>query len=142
MLQCAWHPTTAELYYVSDAPGNYVLKKFDGTSSATVLDVGVDLGGSAPGWVFGQQGYSFLPDGAVAAAYPDRATGRSVLHVMAPDGTSVIYDKDDGLPHAFGGVAPAPDGSLYLLGGGPDTPSGIFHWDPATKVGTLSLIHI
>ena len=136
VLQCAWHPTTAELYYVSDAPGNYVLKKFDGTSSATVLDVGVDLGGSAPGWVFGQQGYSFLPDGAVAAAYPDRATGRTVLHVIAPDGSSAVYDKDDGLPHAFGGVAPAPDGSLYLLGGGPDTPSGIFHWDPTKKVGT------
>ncbi|KAH8059707.1 serine-type peptidase [Aureococcus anophagefferens] len=135
VLQCAWHPETAELYYVSDAPGNYVLKKFDGTSSSTVLDVGVDLGGSAPGWVFGQQGYSFLPDGAVAAAYPDRATGRTVLHVVAPDGSSAVYDKDDGLPHAFGGVAPAPDGSLYLLGGGPDTPSGIFHWDPATKVG-------
>ncbi|KAH8084420.1 serine-type peptidase [Aureococcus anophagefferens] len=104
VLQCAWHPETAELYYVSDAPGTYVLKKFDGTSSSTVLDVGVDLGGSAPGWVFGQQGYSFLPDGAVAAAYPDRATGRTVLHVVAPDGSSAVYDKDDGLPHAFGGV--------------------------------------
>ncbi|KAH8046628.1 serine-type peptidase [Aureococcus anophagefferens] len=80
-------------------------------------------------------GYSFLPDGAVAAAYPDRATGRTVLHVVAPDGSSAVYDKDDGLPRRLRRRRPAPDGSLYLLGGGPDTPSGIFHWDPATKVG-------
>ena len=47
----------------------------------------IDFGGAAPGWEFGQQGYAFLPDGKVLAAYPDRATGQSHLLSMADEGT-------------------------------------------------------
>lgn len=101
----------------------------------------VDFGGSAPGWVFGQQGYDFLADGRVAAHYPDRTTGETALVVFdedtvgAPDVPAMVAKSakvlgtKDGLPHSFAGLAPSPDGSLYLVGGGPDVPSGVYRWD-------------
>ena len=135
VLQPAWHPATGALYYVTDASGFYVLKAYDGSASETVLAAGVDLGGAAPGWVLGQQGYAFLENGDVAATYPDRATGRTVLCVVDGAGSQTCYTKDDGLPHAFSGVVPA-NGSLYLMGGGPDTPAAIFEWVPASKALT------
>jgi hypothetical protein len=38
------------------------------------------------------------------------------------------YGEADGLPHFFGGLAPAPDGTLYMMGGAPDVPSGVYAW--------------
>ena len=59
VLQPAWHPSGA-LFYLTDERGFYALQRFEGGASKTVLSVGdADLGGSAPGWAFGQQGYTF-----------------------------------------------------------------------------------
>lgn len=133
------------LYYLSDTSGYHNLFRLaPGITSGpgvSVLPKEVDFGGSAPGWVFGQQGYDFLADGRVAAHYPDRTTGETALVVFdedtvgAPDVPAMVAKSakvlgtKDGLPHSFAGLAPSPDGSLYLVGGGPDVPSGVYRWD-------------
>jgi len=145
VLQPAWHPGTGSLYYISDASGYHNLYRLSpGETSGpgvSVLPKEIDFGGSAPGWVFGQQGYAFLADGRVAAHYPDRSTGETALVVFEEDTTGSsdipavvasslqIMGRKDGLPHSFAGLAPSPDGSLYLVGGGPDVPSGVYRWD-------------
>ena len=101
-----------------------------------------DFGGSSPGWSLGQQGYSFLADGRVAAAYPcdvDRGLTRlAVFDEPAADAADApaavaaslaTFGKKEGLPPNFGSLTPAPDGTLYLLGGAPDVPSGVYAWD-------------
>merc|ERR1739844_495866 len=40
-----------------------------------------------------------------------------------------VFSKKDGLPHSFAGLAPSVTGSIYLVGGGPDIPSGVYKWD-------------
>ena len=88
VLQPAWHASGA-LFYLTDEQGFYALQRFEGGASTTVLSVAdADLGGSAPGWSFGQQGYTFLADGRVAAAYPDRATGQTAVAIFDEDGSS------------------------------------------------------
>ena len=42
--------------------------------------------------------------------------------------SAVVYGNADGLPHSFGGLTPASDGTLYMVGGSPDTPSGVYSW--------------
>ena len=88
VLQPAWHASGA-LFYLTDEQGFYALQRFEGGASKTVLSVAdADLGGSAPGWSFGQQGYTFLADGRVAAAYPDRQTGQTAVAIFDEDGSS------------------------------------------------------
>merc|ERR1719399_1228100 len=146
VLQPAWHPTSGALYYISDATGFYNLRRLpppakDSTTatserSADALPPGeVDFGGSSPGWALGQQGYAFLANGQVAAHVPNRATGCTDLLVFddadaAADAAASArrYTTADGLPHSFGSLAPAPDGTLYLLGGAPDAPSAVYGW--------------
>jgi len=144
VLQPAWHPATASLYYISDESGYhnlYRLAPYETTGGINVLPKDIDFGGRAPGWTFGQQGYGFLVDGRVAAHYTSRETGQSELIVFKEDTTgssdvptlvqqsAKIYGTKDGLPHSFSGLAPSVTGSLYLVGGGPDAPSGVYRWD-------------
>jgi len=149
VLQPDWHPRTGALYYISDGSGFYTIRRLpplptgaDALSSLEPADAiaprNVDLGGSSPGWSLGQQGYAFLSDGRVAAHAPDRDTGRTALLVFdEADGTAgsseaadrvSTFTADDGLPHMFGGLTPAEDGTLYMIGGGPDVPSGVYAW--------------
>jgi len=148
VLQPAWHPGTGSLYYISDSSGFYNLMRLppplDGAElvgpGAPILPREIDFGGSAPGWVFGQQGFAFLADGRVAAHYPDRKSGRTELIVFDEDTTgstdvpamvaksSKMYGVSEGLPHSFAGLAPSPDGTLYMVGGGPDIPSSVYAW--------------
>ena len=144
VLQPAWHPATAALYYLSDASGYHNLRRLApgvavGPGDA-VLPRDVDFGGAAPGWQFGQQGYAFLRDGRVAATMLDRATGETSLLVFDEDVAGVAdvpafvaaslraYGRADGLPHSFGGLTPSADGTIYMLGGGPDAPAGVYAW--------------
>jgi len=143
VLQPAWHPATGSLYYLSDASGYHNLYRVapGGTTGISILPKEIDFGGRAPGWQFGQQGYSFLVDGRIAAHYPNQSTGETELVVFAEDtlGTSdlpgmvkksaKIFSKKDGLPHSFADLAPSATGSLHLVGGGPDIPSGVYKWD-------------
>ena len=78
VLQPAWHPTSGALYFISDTSGYWNLMRMEqpDPSADTPLPIAeartndlVDHGGSSPGWSFGQQGYTFLPDGRLAAAY-------------------------------------------------------------------------
>lgn len=154
VLQPAWHPGTGSLYYISDTSGYHNLYRLapdrvvggsESSPGVSILPQEIDFGGSAPGWMFGQQGYSFLADGRVAAHYPDRVTGETHLVVFEEDKEGVSDEevvtrvadskrvfnqsKGSGLPHSFAGLAPSVDGSLYLVGGGPDIPSGVYRWD-------------
>merc|ERR1719271_902723 len=50
---------------------------------------------------------------------------------MNEDGSSkqVYSGSESGLPHSVGGLTPGMNSEIYLIGGGPDKPSGIYRWD-------------
>ena len=94
----------------------------------------VDFGGKSPGWVFGQQAHRFLPDGRLAAHYVDGASGASAVVLVSDDGTREVFSGEEhGLPRAVGALVPGPDGTFYVSGGGPDAPSAIYSWAPASR---------
>lgn len=135
IIQPSWHPDSGELYYISDQSGYYNV--YRAGFAPSILSMEYDFGGSAPGWALGQQGYSFLPDGRLAAQYSK--DGRSILlvsDVSQNDSPAVgieEFDGKDGLPMMFGGLSPGADGDLYFLGGSPSTPSSIYKWNLETK---------
>jgi len=99
-----------------------------------VLPMDVDFGGKSPGWVFGQQAHRFLPDGRLAAHYVDGASGASAVVLVSDDGTREVFSGEEhGLPRAVGALVPGPDGTFYVSGGGPDAPSAIYSWAPASR---------
>jgi len=140
VLQPAWHPTSGALYYISDSSGYYNLRRCPQPAAAAavsgpgaaLLPRSVDWGGSAPGWQFGQQGFAFLADGRLAAHFPERSSGTTTLLVFSDgegaEASAKEFGMADGLPRSFGGLAPSPDGTIYLIGGGPDVPSGVYAW--------------
>ncbi len=143
ILQPAWHPTSGALYYITDESGHYNLARVRSPTAGGAalappsprLPSSADFGGSSPGWALGQQGYTFLGDGRLAAHYTDRSTGRSVLATVVDtddDAEAAAserrYGQDDGLPPQFGSLAPAADGSLYMMGGSPAAPGGVYRW--------------
>ena len=132
VLQPCWHPTSGALWFVSDASGWYNLYRLGsrGSKPEAVLPREAEFGGASPGWALGQQGYVFLSDGKVAAYWVERATGETKLTVLddAPAPTPVEYGVTDGLPHTFGGLCAAPDGTLYMTGGSPSTTGGVYAW--------------
>jgi len=130
ILQPLWHPQTGDLYYISDQSGFYNI--YRAGTEESVLPMNADYGGSAPGWTLGQQGFSFLPDGRMAAQY--RKDGKSVLivAVVTSDGPAqeiVEYGMEDGLPMTFGGVIASPSNDLYFIAGSPSTPISVFKWN-------------
>ena len=143
ILQPLWHPTTGDLYYISDTSGYYNIHRYSvgGTQESTnILPMEYDFGGPAPGWVLGQQGFTFLPkDGRLVAQYSKN--GNSVLVVANvisnSDGPAMDvqeYGMDDGLPMQFGGVlGTASSDDLYFTGGSPSTPTSIYKWNLASK---------
>ena len=141
VLQPAWH-LEGSLYYISDASGYYNLRRCSCNGGklgapAVRLMKDVDFGGASPGWVFGTQGFTFLADGRVAAHYVDRSTGRSVLSTFADTddeglATSSLDSYTEGLPHQFGSLSAAPDGTLYMMGGSPKAPGGVYRWTGLT----------
>jgi dipeptidyl aminopeptidase/acylaminoacyl peptidase len=138
IMQPLWHPTSGDLFYLSDESGYYNLYKKTKESPAEppkrIWTLHHDLGGSAPGWSLGQQGYTFLPqDGRLAAVYQNN--GKSVLvlaNVSDADSISNIqeYGTDDGLPMMFGSLTPASQTTeLYFVGGSPSTPTSLYKWN-------------
>ena len=130
ILQPLWHPQSGDLYYISDQSGFYNI--YRAGTEESVLPMNADYGGSAPGWTLGQQGFSFLPDGRLAAQY--RKDGKSVLivAVVTSDGPAqeiVEYGMEDGLPMTFGGVIASPSNDLYFMAGSPSTPTSVFKWN-------------
>ena len=149
VLQPAWHPQSGALYYVDDSSGYYNLRRL----AAANVDSGAaepraarptDFGGGSPGWSLGQQGYTFLADGRVAATVKDGATGESRLLTFADsDGDEAVTESGpaDGLPHSFGGLCAAADGTIYMLGGSPAEPAAVYSWQfggKATKLASSS----
>ena len=149
ILQPAWHPKSASLYYISDSSGFYNLRRVppitsldDTTSGIPILPYnGADFGGSAPGWRLGQSGFVFLHDnvGSVAAHIPDREGGGTMLIVFdepasGEDAAKKVaeskrsYSGKDGLPYFFGNLVPAADNTLFMLAGGPDQPVSVARW--------------
>ena len=143
VLQPSWHPTSGALYYISDATGFWNLCRAPRMGSSGALGepsprcaAPVDFGGSSPGWVFGQQGFVFLPDGRCAAQYSDKDTGRSTLLTFedsdddaAAEASTRRYGQADGLPPQFGSLTPASDGkTLYFMGGSASEPGGVYQW--------------
>ena len=138
VLQPLWHPTTGDLYYISDQSGYYNIYKYSPTTGSTecVLPMPYDFGGSAPGWGLGQQGFRFLKDGRLVASYTRE--GRSVLLVatLPQEGKCQIqeYGIDDGLPMQLGSVIPGKTADdVYFLGGSPSTPTSVYHWNLKEK---------
>ena len=130
ILQPLWHPKSGDLYYISDQSGFYNI--YRAGTEESVLPMNADYGGSAPGWTLGQQGFSFLPDGRIAAQY--RKDGKSVLivAVVTSDGPAqeiVEYGMEDGLPMTFGGVIASPSNDLYFMAGSPSTPTSVYKWN-------------
>jgi hypothetical protein len=148
VLQPTWHPSGSALYFIDDSSGYYNLRRVP----AAELEVAAaappsaspraaretDFGGSAPGWQLGQQGYTFLADGRVAATITDKATGESRLLCFEDGSTEPAvkeYGSADGLPHSFGGICASKSGTLYMLGGAPSEPAGVFSWALPTADG-------
>ena len=152
ILQPSFHPITGELYYISDESGYYNIYKQRQTNNnnnnnnkgVSVLPMSYDFGGPSPGWVLGQQGYTFMTDGRLVAQYSK--DGKSILviaNVMTKDDNNdgaatniceYIGGRDDNiLPITFGGIVTSTttnnDGSIYFLGGSPSTPTSIYRWD-------------
>lgn len=134
IMQPLWHPVTGDLYYLSDASGFYNL--YRAGFEPSVLPMEYDLGGSAPGWSLGQQGFVFIADGRLVAPY--KKNGRSVLLVAdvsnpeSPATNIEEYSTEDGLPMQFGGVI-ANGNDLYFIGGSPSAASSIYKWNLETK---------
>ena len=84
------------------------------------------------GWILGQQGFNFLPDGRLVAQY--NKDGRSVLLVANVEASGKAtniqeFDSDDGLPMQFGSVQGTASNDLYFIGGSPSTPTSIYKWN-------------
>jgi hypothetical protein len=153
ILQPSFHPITGELYYISDESGYYNIYKQQqrqtnnnnsSNKGVSILPMSYDFGGPSPGWVLGQQGYTFMTDGRLVAQYSK--DGKSILviaNVMTKDdnndgaATNVCEyiggrEDDNILPITFGGIVTSTtnnDGSIYFLGGSPSTPTSIYQWD-------------
>lgn len=135
ILQPLWHPKSGDLYYISDHSGYYNI--YRAGTEESVLPMNADFGGAAPGWVLGQQGFGFIPDGRLVAQY--KRDGKSVLVVatVTSDGPAqdvIEYGMDDGLPMQFGNVQGSPSNDdLYFIGGSPSTPTSVYKWNLETK---------
>ena len=140
ILQPLWHPTTGDLYFISDRSGYYNIYRYrpgaDDAEPVNVLPMDYDFGGPAPGWVLGQQGFGFLPnDGRLVAQYSK--DGQSVLVVAdvlsdsnGPATDVKEYGMKDGLPMQFGSVQGTKySDDLYFLGGSPSTATSIYKWN-------------
>ncbi|KAL7451454.1 hypothetical protein ACHAWC_003286 [Mediolabrus comicus] len=109
----------------------------------SILPMEYDFGGSAPGWALGQQGYTFLNDGRLAAQY--NKDGKSVLLVANVKdsneaATDVTYSSEsDGLPAMFGSVQNGEGDDLYFIGGSASTPSSVYKWNLKSK-GQASIL--
>lgn len=146
ILQPIWHPTSGDLYYLSDESGYYNL--YRAGTKESILPMKFDFGGSAPGWSLGQQGFGFLEDGRLVATYTKE--GKSVLLVATVSGDGAATDvqeysgEKDGLPMQFGGVISGgvcgKDGDLFFLGGSPSTPNSIFQWNLMDRTPAKSLV--
>ena len=132
VLQPSWHPTSGALWFVSDASGWYNLYRVaaGGERAVCALPRAAEFGGASPGWALGQQGYAFLPDGRLAAHWVERSTGETTLTVLEDSDAPEVreFGSADGLPHSFGGLCPAPDGTLYMVGGSPASSGGVYAW--------------
>ena len=130
VIQPMFHPS-GDLFYISDETGYYNIYRTDSDGKKTsVLPMDFDFGGASPGWVFGQQGYTFLPDGRLAATYKKDGSTRLIIADVRSDGPAKSveeYSEEDGLPMQFGGVIASGD-DLYFLGGSPSTPPSVFKW--------------
>ncbi len=135
IIQPLFHPETGDLFYISDESGYYNIyrKGYDNS----ILPMEHDFGGSSPGWGLGQQGYTFLNDGRLAAQY--NKDGKSVLLIAnvsdSNKGASEIveYGSNDGLPMMFGGVCPGEGDDVYFMGGSPSKASSIYKWNIQSK---------
>lgn len=141
VLQPMWHPTTGELFYLSDETGYYNIHKA-GKGDGPVLKMAKDFGGSAPGWSLGQQGFTFLNDGRLAAVYTKDGQSVLLLADVSSDIADVVeYGVDDGLPMQFGSIQtdPTNDDALYFMGGNPSSPGGIFKWSISERSPAIQL---
>jgi hypothetical protein len=145
IIQPLFHPITGKLFYISDQSGYYNIYMDDDNAEQQqhcVLSMDVDFGGSSPGWVLGQQGFSFLKDGRLAATF--NRDGESVLvvaNVMDWNPTAgtttpietIEYTSKDGLPMQFGAVQGGTTtdtmDDIYFMGGSPSTPSSVYYWN-------------
>jgi len=147
ILQPMWHPQTGALYYISDESGYYNI--YRAGTKEPLIPMDRDFGGSAPGWRLGQQAFGFLHDGRLYATYGK--DGNTVLLIAdvsgdGPASSLCEYGVSDGLPPQFGGIVPSGD-DLYMIGGSPDTPGGVFRWSladraPAARLASSSTLEL
>jgi len=131
ILQPLWHPTTGDLFYISDKSGFYNIYAHRASCEESILPMEKDFGGAAPGWVLGSQGFNFLPDGRLTAQY--QKDGKTVLIVATVTGDGPAtdvheYGTEDGLPMKFGGVLGTESNDLYFIGGSPSSPTSVYKW--------------
>jgi len=145
VIQPLYHPESGKLFYISDEAGYYDIY----CEGKNVLQRKSDFGGSAPGWVFGQEGFIFLADGRLVATYSKE--GETILVVASVDNKdgSILTDvkeysnskqENDILPMSFGGIVCSDSNELFFLGGSASTPTSIYKWnldsptDPALQL--------
>jgi len=148
IMQPLIHPITGRLFYISDQSGYYnIYMDDDDEQQHCVLPMDVDFGGWSPGWMLGQQGFSFLKDGRLVAVF--KRDGESVLVVAnvmdwKPNPSSstqpietIEYTSKDGLPMQFGPVQGGTSidtmDDIYFMGGSPSTPGSVYYWKLPNK---------
>mmetsp|Transcript_69927 Transcript_69927/g.167853 ORF Transcript_69927/g.167853 Transcript_69927/m.167853 type:complete len:848 (-) Transcript_69927:83-2626(-) len=152
MMQPAWSPDGV-LHFMSDSSGywNFYSCSADGKKVQNLFPRQADLNGGLPpaGWRLGMQNFDFLPDGRIVTTYqPESAADGMAVVILDPsepskdnivskvvgaiggEGTGVASTEfKDGLPKSISEFCFSKDGkTMYLLGGGPSTPSGIYKW--------------
>lgn len=139
IMQPMWNKFSGELFYISDTSGFYNIYKAGVEKS--ILPMDFDFGGAAPGWILGQQGFTFLNDGRLVAQYT--RDGMSKIIVAKIDGSEESatdfeeFDMTDGLPMQFGSItiddSSSNNNDLYFIGGSPSTPASVYKWNLDTK---------
>lgn len=140
VIQPLWHPQSGKLFYISDKSGYYNIYK-EGTEDS-ILPMDIDFGGKAPGWIFGQQGFDFLPDGRLFATYSKDGSSRLLIATVNDDGPAKDieeYGMEDGLPMMFGNVVHFEKDTFYFIGGSPSTPTSVYKWTRGEKESLTQL---
>eukprot|EP00558_Chaetoceros_sp_UNC1202_P004882 CAMPEP_0197246174 /NCGR_PEP_ID=MMETSP1429-20130617/10709_1 /TAXON_ID=49237 /ORGANISM="Chaetoceros sp., Strain UNC1202" /LENGTH=698 /DNA_ID=CAMNT_0042706785 /DNA_START=89 /DNA_END=2185 /DNA_ORIENTATION=- len=134
VMQPLWHPS-GDLFYISDQDGYWNIYK-TGYDEASIIPMKTDLGGPSPGWVLGQQGFDFLPDGRLVAQYEKAGKSIMLIATVTGDGPASDveeYGMEDGLPMKFNSVIGTESNDFYFMGGSPSTPKSVYKWNLEKK---------
>ncbi|HYD32724.1 MAG TPA: prolyl oligopeptidase family serine peptidase [Azospirillaceae bacterium] len=129
VVQPRWSPR-GELFFVDDRAGWWNLRRWQGCSSETVLQMQAEF--AKPLWVLGQSTYGFTPDGRLVAAYAmDGVWSLTEVNVDAQQMTPIE------LPYTDLGMVLVAGRRAVLTAGSPTEALALVDLDLASGVSRL-----